>query len=113
MTPATCSEVTPMNGGSLVCAVDVAAMTSAGPAIDSAPTMVGVGALIAIGVAARMARARPKARLLLPVAAPAPRLAAGAGAYQLDLAQTIALAVLAAAIVGVVIGVEWHMLHEI
>src|SRR5437868_1486019 len=110
MTPATCSEVTPMNGGSLVCAVDVGAMTSAGPAGDSAPTMVGIGALVAIGVAVRMARSRPKAKLPVPVEAPALRIVTGAGSFQLNLAQTIAFAVLAATILGLVIGAEWHML---
>ena len=113
MTPETCSEVTPMNGGSLVCSVDVAAMASAGPATDSAPTMVGVGALIAIGVAARMAHSRPKVTLPAPVKVRVPRAAIRASSFQLDLARTIALAVLAAAIVGVVIGAQWHMLHDL
>src|SRR5689334_19907518 len=113
MTPTTCNEGPPLNVGSVVCSVDVAAMTSAAPAMDSAPTLVGIGALIAIGVAARMARSRPAVAPPTPVDVPVPRVAPRAGAFQLDLARTIALAILAAAIVGTVIGVQWHMLHDL
>ena len=113
----------PLSSGTLVC--NMAGATVMGsPGTDSAPPMVGIGVLIAIGVAARMARSGLTSNL--PAAVEVTRIAdaatcpagpplriAARSTLQLDLVRTIAIGVVAMTVVGLVIAAQWYMLHDL